>query len=283
MISSAKNFVMTLAVIVLLASSSATHAQTAVDVRDSNSPWLGFMNVFELPENGGAFVFGSPWGIPDLVAEFDDGAGVVTLSPNSIDDPNEFWYQDPTMTGDPNPGGPGAPGNKTMEANLYQEFINCFPGQTVTFSFEVTADSFTSAHTARAFIRDFSFDYSTSVDAYLDITGPGVYSFDLVTSSDLSFGNVQFGFQVTGENVWITDVAPFGSLTIDTLPTPPVLPTPLSTFASDFEDLMPCPQFTPIGDGWLFAHNQPAGGDYFGDAPKARKLLIWPMNLVILA
>ena len=31
------------------------------------------MNVFELPANGGGFVFGSAWGIADLVASFDDG------------------------------------------------------------------------------------------------------------------------------------------------------------------------------------------------------------------
>ena len=59
-------------------------ADVTVGVDNSAAPWLAFMNVFELPANGGGFVFGSPWGIPDLNAAFDDGAGTLTLSPNTI-------------------------------------------------------------------------------------------------------------------------------------------------------------------------------------------------------
>jgi hypothetical protein len=73
--------------------------------------WRGFMNVLELPANGGGFVFGSPWGVGDLVAEFDDPNAKLTLSPNTINDPDPFWYQ--------GGGGPGAPGNKVMDANLF--------------------------------------------------------------------------------------------------------------------------------------------------------------------
>ena len=67
------------------------------------------MNVFELPANGGGFVFNGPWGTSDLRATF--AGPTLTLSPNTIADPSTFWYQ--------GGGGPGAPGNKIMDANMH--------------------------------------------------------------------------------------------------------------------------------------------------------------------
>ena len=78
---------------------------------DPSAPWLGFMNVFEIPQNGGAYVFGQGWGTADLTAVFS--GPVLTLGPNTIGDPNAFWYT-PS-------GGPGAIGNKTMDASMYVE------------------------------------------------------------------------------------------------------------------------------------------------------------------
>jgi hypothetical protein len=69
---------------------SVAHAET-VGIDQSGAPWLAFMNVFELPQNGGGYVFGSPWGIADLVANFDDGARTLTMSPNTIGDPDPIW------------------------------------------------------------------------------------------------------------------------------------------------------------------------------------------------
>ena len=76
-----------------LVAAPAMAGSVNVGLTDSTGPYIGFMNVFELPENGGGFVFGSGWGISDLVANFDDGAQTLTVSPNTIGDPNEFWYQ----------------------------------------------------------------------------------------------------------------------------------------------------------------------------------------------
>ncbi|KAA0212700.1 MAG: PEP-CTERM sorting domain-containing protein [Leptolyngbya sp. PLA3] len=198
----------------------AGSAQAAnVGVDNSSAPWLGFMNVFALPQDGGGYIFGSPWGIADLVATFDDGYPSISMFPNSIGDPNEFWYQDPTGGGNPNPGGPGAPGNKIMEANLYQEVSDgSLSGTTVTFSGYVLSNTFTDAHDARIFIRDFAPDYSSSVDVYIDAT-VGYFSFSLNTIADPA-RHVQWGFQVKGVNVWITDIAPFGSVTYSSIPAP---------------------------------------------------------------
>lgn len=204
----------------LLAASAQASVNVGID--PSSGPWLGYMNVFELPANGGGFIFGSPWGIQDLVANFNDGANTLTMSPNTIGDPNEFWYQDPTGSGNPNPGGPGAPGNKIMEANLYQQVTGGLAGQTVTFSGMVLSSSFTSAHEVRVFIRDFAADFSSSVDVFADIDAAGAFSISLDTINDAS-RNVQWGIQVRGVNVWVTDTSAFGNVVFRTIPAPGAL------------------------------------------------------------
>lgn len=188
-------------------------AGTAVDVRidQSDAPWLAFMNVFELPANGGGYVFGSPWGIADLNASFDDGARTLTMSPNTIGDPDPFWYQ--------GGGAPGNPGNKIMEANLYQQSDGGLAGTTVNFSGTVLSNTFTDAHVAKVFIRDFAADFSSSVDVFGSIDAAGAFSISLGTINDVA-RHVQWGIQVRGENVWFTDTAPFGNVVLQTVPSP---------------------------------------------------------------
>jgi len=188
---------------------SAAHAQT-VSVDDSTAPWLGFMNVFELPANGGGFVFASGWGVPDLNSSFDDVGGTLTLSPNTIGDPDPFWYQ--------GGGGPGAAGNKIMEANLYQEATDVYNGVTLTFSGDVISNTFTQAHVAEIFIKDFAADYSSFTETRVAMT-PGAFSISHATDAGLG-RHIQWGFTVTGENVWAGDEGPFGNAVIGTIPTP---------------------------------------------------------------
>jgi hypothetical protein len=136
----------------------------------------------------------------------------LNLGPNTINDPSPFWY----IGG----GGPGAPGNKIMDANFYQEFTGPLAGQTVTFTGEVLANSLTAAHTAVAFIKDFAPDYSSSVTTTIPLT-PGVFSFSLDTINDPA-RHVQFGFTMNGVNVWATDVGPYGAVDIVAVPEPAV-------------------------------------------------------------
>ena len=211
-----------------LAASAAT-AQVTVEIGQSDAPWLAFMNVFELPAPGdetGAFVFGSGWGVNDLVSSFDDGAQTLTMFPNQIGDPNEFWYQEAPGgdPGDPNNGGPGAPGNKIMEGNLFQE-INAFSadsisGELVTFEGTLLSDTFTEAHRVRVFIRDFAADFSSVNETIVELTSPGDFSISLLTTDDGTDRKVQWGIQVTGVNVWNTDAAPFGNAVFATIPAP---------------------------------------------------------------
>ncbi len=193
-----------LALLIALSAFGAVTAQAQTDVTvNAADISLGWMNISELPANGGAFLWGSGWGIGDLVAVYsgDD----VTLSPNTIGDPDPYWY----IGG----GGPGAPGNKIMEANLYAEDAGTMAGQTVTFSGIVLANSLTPAHTVVAFVKDYAPDFSSYVESAVPLSATGLFSVSLATINDPG-RHIQWGFQTVGENVWVTDVAPFGSMTI---------------------------------------------------------------------
>lgn len=212
------NRIAAIAFAALVAAPAAADVNVGIDQSDAN--WLGFMNVFELDSNGGGFVFASGWGVPDLSVSFDDGANSMTFGPNTIGDPNEFWYQDPTGTGNPSPGGPGAPGNKSMEANLFQEVTGgALNGETVVFSGNISSYTLTDAHVATVFIRDFAADFSSFETTSMVVDATGSFSISLDTIDDAS-RNVQWGVQVKGENVWVTDVAPFGNITFATVPAP---------------------------------------------------------------
>ncbi|HYG23578.1 MAG TPA: PEP-CTERM sorting domain-containing protein [Verrucomicrobiae bacterium] len=197
-----------LGAMLLLAAAASPAATLTVD---PGASWLGYMNVFNLPSDGGAFQFGSSWGTSDLRASFS--GDTLTLAPNTIGDLAAYWY----IGG----GAPGAPGNKIMEANFYQETTGPLSGQMVTFTGTVLANSLTTSHTAVAFIKDFAPDYSSSVTTTVPLT-PGMFSVSLATINDPA-RHVQFGFQMTGVNVWATDVGPFGSVQIAPIPEPTVL------------------------------------------------------------
>jgi hypothetical protein len=162
----------------------------------------GYMNVFEL--DGTTYVFGSSWGIADLTAVWS--GNVVTLGPNCIGDPDPFWYT-PS-------GGPGASGNKVMEANLYAQVDDgSLANQNVVFEGYVISNTLTSAHVAKAFVKDFAGDFSSYQSAEVVLPASGPFSVALNTINDAS-RHVQWGFQVKGVDVWITDLAPYGTAVV---------------------------------------------------------------------
>ncbi len=206
----------TLAACVMTAGAAWADVTVTVNPASIN---LGFMNVFNLPSDGGAFQFGSGWGIGDLTAVY---AGPnVTLGPNCIGDPNPYWY----IGG----GGPGAPGNKIMDANLYAEPVGSLPGQNVTFVGNVIGNTLTPAHFSVAFIKDFAPDFSSFNTVTVPLPASGPFSITLATVNDPA-RHVQYGFETIGVCVWVTDLAQFGSVTIA-----PSQPTP--TRRSSWGDL----------------------------------------------
>lgn len=183
------------------------NAAVTVGVEDGTAPWGSFMNVFEL--DGTTFVFGSGWGVADAEVVFDDGANTMTASPNNIGDPDPFWY----IGG----GAPGAAGNKIMEAVT---FIgdDALAGEDITFEGTVLSNSFTAAHEAFIFIRDFAGDFSSFNETSIPLA-PGAFSINLVT--DPTPGrHIQYGILVKGVNVWEGDEGPFGTAVLGTVPEP---------------------------------------------------------------
>ncbi|MDH4389066.1 MAG: PEP-CTERM sorting domain-containing protein [Fimbriimonas sp.] len=184
---------------------------------DQSATWLGFMNVFDLPSNGGAYQFGSAWGTADLTATWSSPSS-LTLGTNNINDPNPYWY----VGG----GAPGAQGNKIMDANMYVQVADgSLSNQTVTFTGNVVAntlfgqtDSLGNAWTSVAFIKEFTSDFSSFTQTTIPLT-TGTFSISKAISSNAT-NIVQYGFQTIGSNVWITDAAAKGNIQIQAVPEP---------------------------------------------------------------
>ena len=198
---------------------AALNVQAVTYSVDPSAAWIGFMNVFNTNGVGGygalgSYVYSSGWGTADLRASF--AGPVLTLSANTIGDPNPFWYS-PS-------GGPGSVGNKIMDASMYVE-VGSLPGQTVTFTGEVLANTLSlgpvdangNGWTSVAFIKDFAPDYSSFVSTTVALT-PGVFSINLNTINDPA-RHVQYGFETIGPNVWAGEPLSFNSITIVPEPT----------------------------------------------------------------
>jgi hypothetical protein len=209
-------------IVACVALGAAQQASAVTKTVDPGATWLGYMNVSELPSNGGGYVFGSGWGTADLVATFS--GPVLTLAPNNVNPPtglaDTFWY---------NPDGSG---NKIMAASMYVQ-DDSLVGQSITFEGVVVSNSFTSAHSTVAFIKDFAPDYSTFNVSSFPLTSPGAFSITLNTIP-MPGRHVQFGFETTGVNVWAADVAPFGSIQITAIPEPSSLLLGLTALGGAF-------------------------------------------------
>jgi hypothetical protein len=196
---------------------TGTSAQTTVGV-NPGAAWVGYMNVSEIPQNGGGYLWGSGWGTADLVATW--AGPVLSLKPNSINDPAAYWYTPA--------GGPGSVGNKIMDANMYVETTGLYSGQTLTFNGIVLdttlltkVDANTNGWTSVAFIKDFASDYSSFNIATVPLVN-GTFSVSLATVADPA-RHVQYGFETIGPDVWITDVGPYGSVDVTAIPEPSTL------------------------------------------------------------
>jgi len=187
----------TVAALMLTAGSANALTVTLSSANMSN----GYMNVFDLPSNGGGYIFGSGWGVADLCAVFTGDN--LQMWPNQIGDPNPFWYT-PS-------GGPGSTGNKIMEANLYAQYDGTWAGQTVTFQGNCNAYSLVSGYAVMAFLRDFAPDYSSVNEQSVAITATGNFSVSMSMVNDTN-RHEQYGIQMKGPCVWSTDAPSKGTI-----------------------------------------------------------------------
>jgi len=172
---------------------------------DSTKPWIGYMNVFELPANGGGYDFGSPWATADLDANFS--GTTLTLTPNdNIDrtDPiDAYWWQAP------NDGTTNAAGNHTMDASMYVQ-DDTLAGQTVTFSGACQQNTLVAPYTSTVFIKDLAPDYSSSTS----VTAPMVAGAFSLTKATLAGHHIQYGFETVGPNARTASLPALGSVVI---------------------------------------------------------------------
>lgn len=193
---------------------SANAANVNVTV-NSSANWVGYMNVFELPANGGGFVFGSGWGVADLDAGFVGPNAFVTPNTNiarNVPRTDGFWWQQPA----------GTEANKIMTASYFVETTTVPVGDTLTFEGIVQSNSLVAPYTAVAFIKELD---PNNNFALVNLTTvpltPGVFS----VSQPVVFGLlVQYGFETTGPQSTIADQAQsqatFGRAVMSPIPEP---------------------------------------------------------------
>ena len=180
---------------------------------DSATMTNGYRNIYELPANGGALLYGEVVNQADLRATFTSGTS-VTLAPCYVSDTSSFWY---TPSGEP-----GATGNKIVQALAYGQANGTYAGKTVRFSGNVADYTLLSGSgnwTVSAFIRDFDAAYSSYVDSMVPLTSTGDFSVSLATIDDPS-RHVQWGLVTTGPTVWITDLPSKGTVVVNALNAP---------------------------------------------------------------
>jgi len=192
-----KKITLLLALLISLHGFSQTTVNFDVANFTGGTGGIGFMNVFDHPQDGsvGGFVFGSGWGIADLVSVV--GANTVELKPNRIGDPNPFW-----QTGN-------LEGAKLMEANHFFESNSTLGGDVLTFIGNVQSNTLDTSGfifpiQSVAFIKvlDPNAGFATIASATTPLPATGSnFSVTLDVTTYTNGEIIQYGFQLFGPNV----------------------------------------------------------------------------------
>ena len=170
------------------------NANTTVTV-DPSATWIGYMNVFALPADGGGYMFGSAWGTSALPATFS--GPVLTLAPNvnTYNATDPYWVK------------PDGSGNKTCDASMYVQ-NDALAGSTVEFTGLTLANTLVSPYTSVAFIKDFVADYSSSTTVTAPLVGGTGWDLTLATTAG---DHIQYGFETIGPDANPATVASLGN------------------------------------------------------------------------
>jgi hypothetical protein len=191
----------------------AMNAQNDVKVNATDA-WKGFMNVFELPENGSGYAFGSEWALDAIKTTLDTNANTIVLQPNfntyadGMSDP--YWVDQTTLEG-----------NKFMEAISLVEPGEAFNGDDLTFSGDVLSHTLDTNYTAWFFIKALD-PNNNFADVFegakvLELPTSGSFSVD-ASAADLAAGLlIQYGFIVTGTNANPANEDTLGNVTVGVL------------------------------------------------------------------
>ncbi len=199
----------------------ASAAPSVVETVDPSQNWIGYMNVFNLPTNGGGYVFGSSWGTGALTALFN-GTNYLALYPctNVWETNDTFWVAADLMTP-----------NKSMDASMYVQNDNLvntnviFVGLCETNTLSAAPEPLTGlTYTSVAFIKTFdgSFNLLNSVTTPVLSAGQP-FALSLGTAGAT---HVQYGFETIGPDANPATVSSLGDVVL-AVSTPPVaIPVP---------------------------------------------------------
>ncbi len=201
--------------LVFLLSVSTIFAQNNIDF-DASQSWIGFMNVFNLETDGGAYQFGSPWEVPLLKSTINVVDNSITLQPNfntyAENATDAFWVNQTTMEG-----------NKNMEALTFVEPGTSFNEVDLTFSGSVVKSTLAEGYTAYFFIKalDPTNDYQDALGDAKVLALPASGSFSVsATAAELANGLlVQYGFSIRGTNANPAEEAALGGVVISSMST----------------------------------------------------------------
>jgi Immunoglobulin I-set domain len=209
----------TLIVSALVCGAFASKAQTQL-LLDPNNGWVGYMNWFNLPSQGGAYVSGGVWGTGALTAYYNSATNELTLvaCTNVWETTDGYWFQ--TNNAD-------LP-NKQMDASYYIQLSELGAGQTYTFSGNCISNTFNSSYTSTVFIKEFTSGYSLINSTTLTTTTGQPFSISLTTSGGTY---IQYGFETIGPDQNPTNAYSQGEA-IYQVQYPSVEPSPIASQAA---------------------------------------------------
>lgn len=186
----------------VVAAEPLTAQTVTVDPAQMN---LGYMNWS--PVAGDAAGYGGSgagtWALADLPAVFSGSTLTIAPNTNTYAPGNNYWV---------NADGSGA---NLMDANVYAETTGVYVNTTLTFTFNVQANTLASPYTSVAFIKDFAPDYSSATASTLALT-PGVHSLSLLTSANPG-DHVQYGFATDGPDANPATAAALGTVVVSSV------------------------------------------------------------------
>lgn len=188
----------------LICTLAAANAQVQVTV-DPTQTWIGFMNVSNLPADGGAYQFGSSWGTGDLQAHF--AGPVLTVAPctNVWETTDTYWVK-----------GDGVSPNKNMDAVMYVQ-NDALAGSTVEFKGLTLANTLVSPYTSVAFIKDFVPSFASSTSVTVPLVGGVPWDLTLATAAG---DHIQYGIETIGPDASPATFASLGNAQVTAVPEP---------------------------------------------------------------
>lgn len=107
-----------------------------------------------------------------------------------------------------------------MDANFYNETTGVYVNTTLTFTFDVVANTLAAPYNSIAFIKDFTSSYSSSTESMIALTS-GIETISLTTSANAG-DHIQYGFETFGPDTDPASAAALESVVI----TPVAVPEP---------------------------------------------------------